>query len=254
MSYITTISLRFKPGTRQEVERVFRDFLVAGRRELVERGELFSTSLILLSADAEGENYQIISHWASKEAHDRHEDNPQDLAAQRAATPFLVTPRSYSEVRHQRLERVIRQVLIYGVLTGTLLLLYLSGIFVLQTVLQAFIGQTSGLVIVASTLAAVVVFQPLRRRIQGGIDHRFYRDRYDALRTLEELKLAVRQEIDLTQLSEHILTIVNKTMHPTTASLWLFPLQQANDNRTAPPSSDQIRVFGTQIVSPLPPK
>ena len=109
MSYITTISLRFKPGTRQEVERVFRDFLVAGRRELVERGELFSTSLILLSADAEGENYQIISHWASKEAHDRHEDNPQDLAAQRAATPFLVTPRSYSEVRHQHLERFIHQ-------------------------------------------------------------------------------------------------------------------------------------------------
>jgi heme-degrading monooxygenase HmoA len=87
MSYVTTISLRCKPGTRQEVEQVYRDFLVAGRRELVERGELFSTSLVRLGADAEGEDYQIISHWASKEAHDRNEDNPRDLEAQRAATP-----------------------------------------------------------------------------------------------------------------------------------------------------------------------
>ena len=110
MSYITTFSLRFKPGTRKDIERVYRDFVVA-RRELVARGELFSTSMVLIGADAEGEDYQIISHWASKQAHDRNEHHPADLAAQRAATPFLVTPRSYSEVRHQHLERFVRQLL-----------------------------------------------------------------------------------------------------------------------------------------------
>jgi quinol monooxygenase YgiN len=255
MSYTTTISLRFKPGTRQEVERIYRDFLVAGRRELVERGELLSTSLIRLGTNAEGEDYQIISHWASKETHDRYEDNPQDLAAQREATPFLVTPRSYSEVRHQSIERFIRQVLIYGILTGTLILLYLGCVFVLQTVIRALIGQTSGLAIVASTLAVAVLFQPSHRRIQTMIDHRFYRDRYNALQTLEELKVASQQEIDLTQLSEQILTIVNKTMHPRSASLWLFPLHQANDNRTSSSKSGHnIHVYGAQIISDLPPK
>jgi hypothetical protein len=254
VSSITTISFRCKSGTCQEVERVYRDFLLAGRRGLVERGELFSTSLVRLGADAEGEDYQIISHWASKEAHDRNEDNPQDLEAQRAVTPFLLTPRSYSEVRHQRVERFVRQLLIYGALTGTLLLLYLSSVFALQTVIRALIGQTSALVIVACTLAAAALFQPLRRRIQTVIDHRFYRDRYNALQTLEELRLALQQEIDLTQLSEHILTIVNKTMHPASASLWLFPLHQANDNGTAPSGSDQMHVFGAQIVSPSPRK
>lgn len=252
MSYITTFSLRFKPGTRKDIERVYRDFVVA-RRELVARGELFSTSMVLIGADAEGEDYQIISHWASKQAHDRNEHHPADLAAQRAATPFLVTPRSYSEVRHQHLERFVRQLLVYGVLTGTLLLFYVSCIFALQTAIQALIGQTSSLVIVACTLGAAVLFQPLRRRIQRIIDQRFYRDKYDALRTLEELQVTLQQEIDLTQLSEHILTIVNTTMHPASASLWLFPPHQFSDLSTAS-SSGQIHVFGAQILSPSPQK
>jgi hypothetical protein len=148
----------------------------------------------------------------------------------------------------------VRQALIYGSLTGTLVLLYLSCVFALQMVIHALIGQTSGLVIVASTLAVAAVFQPVRRRIQRMIDHRFYRDRYTALQTLEELQIVLQHEIDLTQLSEQILTIVNKTMHPTFASLWLFPLHQANGSRTAPTGSDQISVFGSQIVSNLPPK
>jgi quinol monooxygenase YgiN len=254
MSYITTVSLRFKPGTRQEVERVYRAVLLARRRELVARGELLSTSMLRLGADAEGEDYQLISHWASKQAHDRNEDNPGDLAAQRAATPFLVTPRSYAEVRHQRLERFVRQLLVYGVLTGTLLLLYLSCVFALQMAIQALIGQTSSLVIVACTLGGAALFQPLRRRIQRMIDQRFYRDKYDALQMLEELKVTLRQEIDLTQLSEHILTIVNKTMHPASASLWLFPPHQPNNHSTASSSSEQIQVFGAQVISSSPHK
>jgi hypothetical protein len=76
----------------------------------------------------------------------------------------------------------------------------------------------------------------------------------DALQMLEEMKVTLQQEIDLTQLSEHILTTVNKMMHPASASLWLFPLHQFSDDRVAPSSSEQVHVFGAQIVSPSPPK
>ena len=65
--------------------------------------------------------------------------------------------------------------------------------------------------------------------------------------------MTLQQEIDLTQLSEHILTIVNTTMHPASASLWLFPPHQFSDLSTAS-SSGQIHVFGAQILSPSPQK
>jgi quinol monooxygenase YgiN len=249
MPYITTVSFRVKPGAGNELERVFRE-MVAGRRELVARGDLLSSSLIRIGADAESEHYQLISYWASKDAHDRNEDNPADLEAQRAATPFLLSPRAYREVRHQRAARVMRALLIYGTLTGMLLLIYLVCVFTLQAVMLALVGRTTALAIVAATLAAAAPLQPLRRRIQRTIDHRVYRDRVDTQETLEMLSRAMRHETDLATLCEHILTTVQKTAHPAFASLWLFPLYHAGEGASA--DGDKAQSFGAQIVSEVP--
>jgi quinol monooxygenase YgiN len=251
VAYITTVSFRVKSGFGKDLERVFRE-MVVGRRELVARGDLLSSSLVRIGADAAGEYYQLISHWASKEAHDRSEDNPADLEAQRAATPFLLTPRAYQEVRHQRVARVMRALLIYGTLTGILLLIYLTCVFILQTVMLALIGQTSALAIVAATLAAAALLQPLRRRLQRTIDHRLYRGRFDAQETLEALSKALRHETDLAQLCEHILTTVQQTTHPAFAFLWLFPPDQTGEGSAAGACGGTAQSFGAQIVGNLP--
>jgi quinol monooxygenase YgiN len=250
MSYITTVSLRIRLGAGQEFERIAAE-MMAGRRELVARGDLLSTSLIRIVADAQSEFYLLISHWASKEAHDRSEDNPADLEAQRAATPLLFTPRAYKEVRHQRITRAMRALLIYGTLTGLLLLIYLICVFTLQAALLALIGQTSALAIVAATLAAAASLQPLRRNIHRTIDHRFYRDRVQAQRTLETFTNAMLYETDLTQLCDHILTTVQQTAHPVFASLWLLPPRQTGEGAAAS-VGDKAQIFGAQIVSGIP--
>jgi hypothetical protein len=120
------------------------------------------------------------------------------------------------------IDLIINRALVYGVLTATLALVYLSSVVVLQEVLRILAGQAqSELVTVASTLAIAALFTPLRRRIQATIDRRFYRRKYDAVQVLAAFSARLRDEVDLSKLNDDLLNVVNETMQPTHVSLWL---------------------------------
>jgi hypothetical protein len=116
---------------------------------------------------------------------------------------------------------LVNRALVYGSLTISLGLIYAGLVIGFQSLLRAFTNQTNGIVIVASTLAIAALFQPLRSRIQQVIDRRFYRRKYDAARTLTTFSTTLRSEVDLEQVSTHLLTAVQETMQPTHISLWL---------------------------------
>ena len=118
---------------------------------------------------------------------------------------------------------LINRTLVYGSLTVLLALLYTGLLIGLESLVHLVTGQAgqSAVVIVASTLAIAALFQPLRRRLQGIIDRRFYRRKYDAARTLAAFSATLRSEVDLQQLREHLVAVVEETMQPAYVSLWL---------------------------------
>lgn len=252
MPFMTTVSLRFKPGTRQEFERIYRDIFVPGRRELLAQGDLLSTALIQVGADPDGSDYLLVSQWASKEAHDRNEDNPHDVETQRAASPYLSAPRSYREVRNPLLEARVRQILTYVALAGMLGALFVGCLVALQWLPHALGARFSDIALVGATLLVAFLFQPLRRRIRREVDQRFYREHATTRAAAEEFQEAIRNEVDPRQLFESIITRAYDTMHPAFVSLWIFPMLQHVEARSSLPRGDeQIQVFGAQILDIL---
>lgn len=116
---------------------------------------------------------------------------------------------------------IINRTLVYGALTGTLIIIYLFGVALLQSIFRSLTGQGDQLAIVATTLAIAALFNPLRRRIQGVIDRRFYRRRYDAARALAAFSGMVQDEVELEGVSQALLRLVIETVQPSQSSLWL---------------------------------
>jgi hypothetical protein len=142
---------------------------------------------------------------------------------------FLGVPLSIgAAMLHYRLyeiDLIINRTLVYGALTALLALVYFSGVAATEAVFRTLTGQQEQpqLAIVVSTLVIAALFNPLRRRIQGFIDRRFYRRKYDARKTLEAFSAKLRDKTDLEALNAELVGVVRETMQPAHVSLWLRP-------------------------------
>jgi len=117
------------------------------------------------------------------------------------------------------LDRLVSRTVTYALVTALLVLPYL----VIVLAATQLIEGSGSLAVAAATLAAAAAFSPLRRRVQDLVDRRFNRRRYDAARTVAGFATRLREQVDLDALHGELLAVVDQTMQPTQASLWLRP-------------------------------
>jgi hypothetical protein len=131
----------------------------------------------------------------------------------------LATGAAILRYRLYDLDRLISRTVAYGLLT----LVLGGGYAVVVLGLGQLLGRGSSLVVAAATLAVAAIFQPARRRVQATVDRRFSRRRHDAARVIEGFAARLRDQVDLDALTAELLVVVNQTMQPAQAHLWLRP-------------------------------
>jgi hypothetical protein len=118
------------------------------------------------------------------------------------------------------IDRLIRRTLVYGLLTALLAAVYAGLVLGLEELFGGIGAQPPSWAVAGATLAVAALFQPARRRIQQAVDRRFNRRRYDT-KTIEAFSARLRHHVDLDTLTAELLAVVDQTMEPTKASLWL---------------------------------
>jgi hypothetical protein len=115
------------------------------------------------------------------------------------------------------LDRLVSRTVTYALVTGLLVLPYL----LVVPAAGRLAAGTGSLGVAAATLVAAAAFSPLRRRVQALVDRRFNRRRYDAARTVDRFAVRLRDQVDLDAVRAELLVVVDQTVQPTQASLWL---------------------------------
>jgi hypothetical protein len=131
------------------------------------------------------------------------------------------------------IDRLINRTLVYGLLTAILGLVYAAAVLVLGQLFGGVAGNPPSWAVAGATLSVWALFRPARARIQAVVDRRFDRRKYDAAKTVEAFSVRLRDEVDLDALTAELLVVVDQTIQPTKASLWLRP--SAPDSRRTTP-------------------
>jgi hypothetical protein len=118
------------------------------------------------------------------------------------------------------IDLIINRALVYGSLTALLVGAYVGLVFALGGLLEP-VTRDSDLAVAASTLAVAGLVRPARTWVQSFIDRRFYRQKYDARRTLEKIGGRLRDQVEIETVADDVLGVVRETVQPAHASLWL---------------------------------
>jgi hypothetical protein len=129
--------------------------------------------------------------------------------------------------RLYEIDRIVSRTIGYVIVTATLLAVFVVGVVGLQAILTP-VTRGEAVPVAASTLLVFALFQPLRRRVQVVIDHRFYRARFDAERTQTTFAARVRNNLDLEGLAAELRSVIGATVAPASLGVWLRAGQPRN--------------------------
>jgi hypothetical protein len=122
------------------------------------------------------------------------------------------------------IDRIVSRTIAYAIVSAITAIVFAGIVVGLQALLSRFTGGDS-LAVATSTLVVAALFQPLRRRIQRAIDHRFNRARYDAELTVAEFSARLRDKVDIATVTTELQGTVLGAVNPSLLGLWIRETQ-----------------------------
>ena len=142
------------------------------------------------------------------------------------AVPAVSITVAITRYRLYEIDRLISRTVSYTLIIGVL-----SAVFALFTWLPSYIIGGTGnvgeaasappLVIAASTLAVAALFNPLRQRVQRGVDRRFNRSRYQAEVISEQFASKLQESLTVEEVGEAWTNTIETALHPESIGIWL---------------------------------
>lgn len=138
------------------------------------------------------------------------------------AIPLVPVAIGFAVLRYRlyEIDRIISRTISWALTTGLIVVLFAGLIVALQAVLAP-ITRQGGLAVAGSTLVSAAAFQPMRRRIQGAVDRRFNRRRYDAERIVAAYAAHLRGVTDLQAITDGAADSVARSLGPRGMAIWI---------------------------------
>jgi len=115
------------------------------------------------------------------------------------------------------IDRIISRTLTYAIVTGLLVGVYAGLVLLAPQVLPL----SDPVAVAVAALTAAALFSPLRRRVQGAVDRRFNRARYDADQSIAAFATQLKDAVDLDTVRDDLVGAVRQTLEPAHISVWL---------------------------------
>jgi hypothetical protein len=119
--------------------------------------------------------------------------------------------------RLYEIDRLISRTVSYLIVVGVLAAVFAGIVTLTSSLLQT----QSDLAVAASTLAVAALFNPLRRRVQGWVDHRFNRTKFDAEQVVAKFTGSLRDEVNPDRVVGGWVSVIEETMSPASAGVWV---------------------------------
>ncbi len=144
-----------------------------------------------------------------------------DLAVGVALTLFpIAIGIAVLRYRLYEIDRIISRTIGWAVVTGLLVGGFVLLVLALTAALEP-LTNGSTLAVAGSTLVVAASFARVRSRVQGAVDHRFDRRRYDGERLQAEFGERLRDQLDLPTISHETRAAVDAAVRPVGVRLWL---------------------------------
>ncbi|HLE33794.1 MAG TPA: SpoIIE family protein phosphatase [Bacteroidota bacterium] len=130
-----------------------------------------------------------------------------------AGVPFAF---GYSifKYRLMDIDLIVKRSLLYGIITAAIAAIYLAFVLGVGNLLSALVGKTENEILnIMAFLVIAFAFDPIKRRVQDGIDRLFYQERLNYQRALLEFSQELPRQMNLDQILNSMVNRISSTMH-----------------------------------------